>query len=749
MPKITGSGAARRAGVPPHRQLGRLLLLPALAALLGPAAGRTALAGEEQKPDPAVVGDITADAQRRFVTVRIKLKKDEGDYPDGVNIDEYLVRGRKPRWLPGVAWGPRTVIVADPCVPGRFVESVAVVAGGEEVAAKFSGVMRRARCAILRTEGPVPGRTPVSFSPAPEDPFAPLWAASLEWSRPGWRLAVDSIPGGRGRLSGLPVPEIIFRKAPAPALVYDGKARPVGYVASPRLVVKGSVEPWKGTDLRGEKLVSVADLDAAIKKIERRLAGTALEVRLRFRHEEKGRGGYRGYSRSFYHRRSVRDAGSNEWHGTGFLLAGNRVLVAADLPRDPIVRIEKIEISVGGSWREASFVGTMRHLGAIVLELGGDRLGGALDLSRAGELRNDGLFLSAIVDHATGKRRVRVSHDRLSGWGEGYRGRLHARAYRDAKEGLLAFTLEGELLGLAFSERLEPGEEHRPEFKGPYLFPTGRIAKLLAADDAFDPVLKPLPKKEEKRIVWLGVECQRLTPHLARAHKAEVQTHAGRLGLLVTHVYSGSPAERLGIARWDILLRLEAEGRPPVDLEGSRMRMDYGGFYGFMANMPEEFRARAMLNMPPPWPSRGSQLTTLLTRLGEGTRVNLTYLRAGKTSKVERELERAPADFKSAEKFKSEKLGLTVKELTYEVRHYYRLRADDGPLVIAGIEPGGKAALGKIYPYLLVRLVNGKPVRSVAEFKALAEKPVPEGEKRVLEVTVERFGKTRLVKIQL
>jgi MFS family permease len=62
-----------------------------------------------------------------------------------------------------------------------------------------------------------------------------------------------------------------------------------------------------------------------------------------------------------------------------------------------------------------------------------------------------------------------------------------------------------------------------------------------------------MTRKEERELVWLGVEFQPMTPALARTFKVEGPTRDGARGLLVTDVYPSSPAERLGIIRTVIL----------------------------------------------------------------------------------------------------------------------------------------------------------------------------------------------------
>ena len=85
--------------------------------------------------------------------------------------------------------------------------------------------------------------------------------------------------------------------------------------------------------------------------------------------------------------------------------------------------------------------------------------------------------------------------------------------------------------------------------------------------------------------------------------------------------------------------------------------------------------------------------------------------------KVEFTLERSPPDYKSAPKWESEPLGITVRDLTYEVRAYYRLPKDFAGVIVANVESGSPAKVGEIYGNDILTLVNGEPVKDVAAFR--------------------------------
>src|SRR4030095_4953607 len=69
----------------------------------------------------------------------------------------------------------------------------------------------------------------------------------------------------------------------------------------------------------------------------------------------------------------------------------------------------------------------------------------------------------------------------------------------------------------------------------------------------------PMSKKDEKKLVWLGVEFQEFSKGLAESLGVQERdmTNDGRRGLMVTEVYAGSPAAKAGLQVDDILLAVQ------------------------------------------------------------------------------------------------------------------------------------------------------------------------------------------------
>jgi S1-C subfamily serine protease len=225
-------------------------------------------------------------------------------------------------------------------------------------------------------------------------------------------------------------------------------------------------------------------------------------------------------------------------------------------------------------------------------------------------------------------------------------------------------------------------------------------------------------------------------------------TQDGRIGVVVNRVYSGSPAAQMGLTEGDILLKITVPGAPwSIELGGDdRESYDVPEFDE--ADIPKEFAAMGY-QMPRrrPWPSQDNYLTRLLGEIGQGTTVKLSYIHGAKTLEKEFTIQQAPRDMLSAAKYKNDKLGLTVKDVTYEVRAALRLEPSEPAIVAIKVEQGTPAALARINAYELIRAVDGAPVDNVGTFEKLITQ-AQEAKKESVRVTVEWMGKTRLADLK-
>ena len=179
---------------------------------------------------------------------------------------------------------------------------------------------------------------------------------------------------------------------------------------------------------------------------------------------------------------------------------------------------------------------------------------------------------------------------------------------------------------------------------------------------------------------WLGVSIQDLNQELAKAMGLE-QTK----GVLVSEVVKGSPAQKSGVKRGDVILKINDR---PVNSTG--------------------------------------QLKNIVASMGAGTEVSVEYIRDKKTGTRSVELGLIPenqADHSLSEKDAGALSGITVAPLNDENRARFRIpeQVNQG-VVIASVSQGSPAQRANLRPGDIILEVNRMDVNSVDDFKEAYKK---------------------------
>ena len=132
-----------------------------------------------------------------------------------------------------------------------------------------------------------------------------------------------------------------------------------------------------------------------------------------------------------------------------------------------------------------------------------------------------------------------------------------------------------------------------------------------------------------------------------------------------------------------------------------------------------------------------------VTELGFGKKYTAEFFHDGKVDAKAFTVVEGPAHFDNAPKYKEARLGLTVKDLTYEVRRYMQKKVDDPGVIVGKIEMGSRASKAGIKPYEVITHVNDQPVMNVKDFERLTK-----GQEEV-RLSVKRMTKGRIVKVML
>ena len=235
---------------------------------------------------------------------------------------------------------------------------------------------------------------------------------------------------------------------------------------------------------------------------------------------------------------------------------------------------------------------------------------------------------------------------------------------------------------------------------------------------------------------------QALDQELARINNVSDLTRDGQIGALVSYVYENSPAAAAGVKPGDILLRLHVEGEP-MPLEVKVEEYGFGRMGSFPWEQLDQVPEQYFDQIPTPWPPVENNLNRQLTEIGFGKKFSAEFFTHGEVITKDFQVVQSPPHYNSAAKSKSEDLGLTVRDLTYEVRRYFQQTAQEGGVIVSKVEPGSKAAVSGIRPYEIVTHVNDQPVGGVKDFEKLIA-----GQEE-LRLKIKRMTKGRVVKIKM
>ena len=748
----------------------------------------------EKKDEDAIPARLIEAARGSFVIVETFYKKDLTESPSVISSDYALRRiygdyidQKRPSLQTGVVLDAAgRVLIADDGVEQRFIDKVEIRdSNGKRYPARRESLLSGAPAIVLKVDKPHAAQLKApTFVPVENKGVdTKLMAARMYQDDDEWRLRFGPVlpslryagDPGRNVYYGLRISGRYSRGYSSMQggvdLISDTDGQPVGISVSSTMDLQQTEGLWKGADLVAARGMSMAELEKARTAIRKRLAEAVQEVVFSMR--QGSGGGLSDASSAYRYRdRSGGGASGREVSQYGVAISATRILVPLGLSRSAAKQIEKVHVKFSPKKRAAAkFVGAFKGFGAYLIELTEGKLPSHLSVSaREKDLPRMEPFWVAQMEKRFGEKHVRLTTNRIVGKERGYAGKYHPQPRHSISSGAILADLDGQFAGVYMQQRIENEEAKALESSsssrysrydgfGDYrygssdtssrtrIFMASEIRQPLAQPTAhLDPKIKVKTKTEAKRRAWLGVEYVGMHRGLAERWKIEKPTKDGQLGFLVNAVYPGSPAKKLGIRVGDILLRIKAPGVPyPIELAGggrddleSRFRFSLGG-YGDDSEMTGPPAAT--------WKPRANYLTMAMDTIGVGKKISIAYCRRGEKGQGEQRdleytIEQAPRDFKSAPKWKNRKLGLTVKDLTYEIRYALNLKDDHPGVIVAHVEPGSPMLVAKIFPNEIVTRLNDKPLGSARAMRDQIAAAKQAGKKKV-RLTVLRLGKTR------
>ncbi len=584
------------------------------------------------------------------------------------------------------------------------------------------------------------GLVPVETSKAGKtSPSTELYGVRVSSDREQWQMGFGQISASVALKDGESVYSVKPRDEELPGignplLILSDKKRVVGFSGIPaRFDPEEKVAVWKAENIFSDNVISAAELERRKNAVREWADRFVYEVKIVYRLDSSGGSDYSSYYNSDFGPGSS----GRELRTCGMAVAPDLMFVPTMLSREEAERIESIFITVDGREITGSFIGAFKDFTGFLLKPEEETFPRFSEIPATSRIEEVVPFFVVHVEQRFGGREVLILLNRGIGYEKTYRNQIRFKTVQPLLLGSYLLDLDGRLVGLVLKERREGGEDEVTYMRNRWMsaamdfgfsmlndeglvFWPGEVrAAVLNRENVLDPNIIVKTKEESKRRPWLGVEFTSIDKDLAKMFKCEDVTRDGKRGLLVSYVYPGSPADQIGIKEGDILLSIQnLDEEYPIDLSSSGS-YDYWRSYAF--DDDENAHSEAPLSYSwryTPWRDRGNYLTQILQEIGVGKPIDLVYWQNGGKKNATIEVQQAPRDFESAEKYKSEDVGLTVKDLTYEARRALQLEGDDQGVIVSKVEPGSPAAVAKIRAYDVVREIDQVPVANVKDFES-------------------------------
>ena len=646
---------------------------------------------------------------------------------------------RIPAEFVGFVIAPDQVLMQDLKVLPEFIERIEVECGGETVEAAEFEACPEVDGLVLKTATSMAKSVPLAFKGG-DAPANPVYFFLT-------RENGDTVAGVKGSKAAefkyhAAADKFVYEGNPN-TLVLDENDEPVTVALQSRVELGGEIFTAP-TAWRREPAAQRFDAEAAREAhVLKAMVPVYVQLEAQNKNEARGAASIMGIIGE------LEGENRNDIDALGVALEDGRVLIPLKFSAQQTARLSKIEATLAdGSKAELEFIGNFAERCAMVakfkgaapasveplkvyrdcpIKLFGQNVYGFTVVNRGGKLecKRGAAF---VKEFKRVENNVTVPEFAFK---TGFRG-----VFADDAQGLVT-TADGELLSMSVKDRQD--ESWRSEA-------TVRGAELVALVDKpnYDPENVPRAANDRKRTPWLGVEVQVASEDELREKRAlsYLESRFNERYAIVSEVAPDSPADKIGIKPGDVLIAVSYPNG------GSRTSLTLDRDFDSEMNWNEAFADDrftdiANLGAFTPWPNAEGGINSHLARFGVGTTVAVSWVSDGVRKEAKTKLELAPVHFSNAPRSRNKELGMTVCDMTYEVRKYFKFTDKDPGVVIARIKSGGIASVSGLKPLELITEVNGEKVFSAKDFE-LKTKGAKE-----LNFSVRRLTATRMVPISL
>jgi len=701
-------------------------------------------------------------ARRRSVVVRFYVKPNPEDLPGqsryipSLGAYQSFIEAKKPVETSGVILSGDRILVADFGFDERYLDYIEVeTGGGKRFRARLLGFLKGAPALFIApAEGEFPADDLPPFEEANLTDATAIYGIKLQRTGTKWELRRFPLDSGLRFDTGKRV-FYTRLKVPYCVLISDGGGRLLGCATGYWIDDEQSEGLWKGKDLLNAGFVPREDLVRLRSEFKQRFSKLLALVRVEF-DEKCGEVKSRGALLSLVSRASR--ARTREIRCYGIPVTQRLVFAPLGLKRRDVARLKRVTLEVGGDKFAGELIGAYRDFEGFVV-----RSSKALPpfpcLFEGAEPREIEPFYCVEVKAGYGGMNFDIFLNRYLYTRAGFGNKPVAIPMRRIPRGALLLDSNSRPMGVYLCERHGDEEEKwvqesarrgysytEPATERLRIFSFTELRECLTEPKRFlDKRMVVLAPEQNRKRAWLGVEFVRMTPALAKKFNCSAETKDGKIGLVVSNVYPDSPAEAMGLKVGDVLLSLKEQGKKfPIELVApTRVSMVTMGLRDLQTRTKSAGRA----GLVTPWLSRENYLTLLLDAIGIGKKVTLRFFSDGRVRESEFEIAEAPPDFESAPSYCDEALGLTVKDVTYEVRLALNLPHRQG-VVVAKVDSGSASAVARIAPFQVITQADGQPVRNARHFRTIVER-ARAAKKTAIPVVVLSLGESRIVDLSL